>query len=58
MTLKQGQGHQPWYILVDPKQCYNHAKFEEPPLKNLHEKANVKAFVKSVNVKGRLFFSK
>ena len=31
VTLKQGQGHQTWYELVDPKQGYNHAKFERPP---------------------------
>ena len=29
MTLKQGQGHQNWYDLIDPKQGYNHAKFAE-----------------------------
>ena len=28
VTLKQGQGHKAWYELVDPKQGYNHAKFE------------------------------
>ena len=25
VTLKQGQGHQTLYALVDPKQSYNHA---------------------------------
>ena len=28
VTLKQGQGHQTWYHLADPKQGYNNAKFE------------------------------
>ena len=28
VTLKQGQSHQTWYELVDPKQGYNNAKFE------------------------------
>ena len=27
MTLKQYQGHQTWYKLVDPKQGYNNVKF-------------------------------
>ena len=27
VTLKQGQGHQTWYKLVDPKQGYNNVKF-------------------------------
>ena len=31
VTLKQGQGHQAWYALENPKQAYNHAKFEKPP---------------------------
>ena len=30
VTLKQRQGHQTWYGLVDPKKDYNHAKFERP----------------------------
>ena len=29
VALKQGQGHQIWYDLVDPKQGYNNAKFEK-----------------------------
>ena len=36
VTLKQGQGHQAWNELVDPKQGYNHAKFERPPFNNVH----------------------
>ena len=39
VTLKQGQGHQTWYILVDPKQGYNNAKFENPRLTSVCEKA-------------------
>ena len=31
VTLKKGQGHQPWYELLYPKQCYNHAKCKRPP---------------------------
>ena len=30
VTLKQGQGQQNWYKLVDPEQDYNNAKFEKP----------------------------
>ena len=40
MILKQGQGHQTWYELVDPKQGYNYAKFEKPHMNTVHEKAN------------------
>ena len=29
VTLKQGQGHQTWYELVDPKQVYINAKFKK-----------------------------
>ena len=28
--------HQTWYKLVDPKQGYNHEKFERPPLNTVH----------------------
>ena len=37
VTMKQGQGHQTWYDSVDPKQGYNNAKFEKPPLHSVHE---------------------
>ena len=49
VTLKQGQGHQTWYELVDPKQGCNNGKFEKPHLKlnSVQEKANDKVFVKS-----------
>ena len=33
VALKQGEGHQTRYELVDTKQDYNHAKFEGPPFK-------------------------
>ena len=46
MTLKQGQGHQTWYELVDPKQGYNNAKFEKPRLNSVHEKSTMKVFAK------------
>ena len=42
VTLKEGQGHQTRYELVDHKQGSYHAKFSGPPLKNIYEKANVK----------------
>ena len=29
VTFKQVQGNETWYELVDPKQDYNHAKFEK-----------------------------
>ena len=34
---------------VDPKQGYIHTKFERPPLSSVHQKANIKVFVKSEN---------
>ena len=39
VTLKQGQGHQTWYKLVDSKQGYNYVKFG----KNLFERCLEKA---------------
>ena len=42
VTLKQGQSHKIWYELVDPKQAYNHTKFEKPHFDSVREKANVK----------------
>ena len=44
-TLQQGQGHQTWYELADPKQSYNNAnnaKFENLCLNSVCEKANNK----------------
>ena len=40
-SLKQCQpkSYQTWYELVDPKQAYNHAKFERPPLNSVNQKA-------------------
>ena len=38
VTLKQGQGHQPWYRFIDPKQSCDHAKFERLCLKNVPNK--------------------
>ena len=43
VTLEQGQVHQTWYKLVNPKQGCNNAKFEKPCLNN------VRSFVKSGN---------
>ena len=48
-TLKQGQGHQTWYELVDPKQGYNKTHFEKPHLNSVCESANDKGFAKSEN---------
>ena len=50
MTLKQGQGHQTWYELVDPKQGSNTAKFEKPCLNSVGEKNKDKVSVKSGNM--------
>ena len=47
VTLKYGQGHQTWYELVDPKQGYNLAKSEKPPLNSVCQKPIDKVFVKS-----------
>ena len=49
VTLKQGQSHQTWYALVDPKQGYDNAKFEKPHLNNVCENDNNKGLVKSRN---------
>ena len=46
-ALGHGQSHQTWYQLVGPKQGYNHAKFERPPLHMIQGKANFSVFVKS-----------
>ena len=48
-SLKQGQGHQTWYKLVDPKQGYNNAKFEKSRLNSICQRANDNVFVRSVN---------
>ena len=50
VTMKQGQGHQTWYGLVDPKQGSNNAKFENLRLNSVHEKNNDKVFAKSGNI--------
>ena len=47
VILKQGQGHQTWNKLVDPKQGCNNGKFEKPRLNSVHQKASNKVFVKS-----------
>ena len=31
VTLKQSQGHQTWFELVDPEQGYDNAKFKKKP---------------------------
>ena len=49
MTLRQDQGHQTWYELLDRKQGHDHAKSEKPPLYSVHKKANVRVFVKLEN---------
>ena len=46
VTWKQGQGHQTWYGLVDPKQGNNNAKFEKPHVNSVCERANDKVCVK------------
>ena len=50
VTLKQGQGHQTWCELVDPKQGYNIAKYEKSCFNSVHVKANDKVFVRSGNM--------
>ena len=49
MTFKQNQGHQTYNDNVDPKQGYNHAKFERACFNGVWEKANVKVFSKQGN---------
>ena len=41
MTLKQGQGYQTWYELLDPEQGNTNIKFERPPLNSVNQKAKV-----------------
>ena len=41
MALKQGQGHQTWDELLDPKQSNNHTEFERAPLNCVPQKAKV-----------------
>ena len=36
--------------MLDPKQGYNHAKFEIPSLHSVHQKGNIKASVNSENM--------
>ena len=43
VTLEQGQGHETWWKLVDPKQGNNNAKFEKPYLNSVREKVNDKS---------------
>ena len=43
VTLKR-QGHQTYNDNVDPKQGYNHAKFERSCFNGVREKANVNFF--------------
>ena len=42
MTLKQSQGYQTPNENVDPKQIYNHEKFERSCFNSVWEKGNVK----------------
>ena len=39
-----------WCELLDPELSHNRAMFERPPLNNVHQKANVKVFVKTENI--------
>ena len=48
VTVKQDDDHETWYTLLDPKQGYNHSKFERP-LKIVRQKANVKVLVQAEN---------
>ena len=41
-TLKQNQGHQTQNDNVDPKEGYNHAKFERLCINGVRERVNVK----------------
>ena len=50
VTLKYGQSPQHWYELLDPRQDYNHAKFERPPLNSVRQGVNVKVLVKAENM--------
>ena len=43
-TLKQSQGQQTYNDNADPRQGYNHAKFQRPCFNGVLDKANVKVF--------------
>ena len=45
VTLKQGQGDQIRYELVNPKHGYDDAKFAKPCLNSVRERANNKKFL-------------
>ena len=45
VTLKQSQGHQTYNGNVDPKQGYNHAKFERSCFNGVSEEANLEVVV-------------
>ena len=47
VTLKEGEDHQTWYDVVNPKQGYNNTRFEKPHLNSVCEKANDNVSVKS-----------
>ena len=46
VPLNQSQGHKTYNNNVDPKICYNHAKFESSCFDGVWEKANMKDFSK------------
>ena len=47
LILKQGQGHQTWYELLDPTQGYNNAA----SVNSVHEKANDKKFLSNLETR-------
>ena len=44
VTLKQSQSHQKFPENVDPRQVYNHSKFERSPFNGVKKKATLKVF--------------
>ena len=52
VTMKKGQDHETWYELLDPKQGYNQAEFERPPLNSVppkKKKPTLKVFLSNQN---------
>ena len=50
VTLKQSQDHQTYNLNVDPKQGYNHAKFERSCFDGVQEKPTITVFFKRGNM--------
>ena len=48
LAFFQGQSHRTYHYNVDPKQGYNHAKFERSYITGVREKANLKKYYEKI----------